>query len=69
MSSRMRALGDELGAPVGAVLEGGYDLRALAESVPETMAALAGSAARQPEVARHPLADQAADVLRRYWDL
>ena len=33
MSSRMRALGDELGAPVGAVLEGGYDLRALALSV------------------------------------
>jgi acetoin utilization deacetylase AcuC-like enzyme len=69
MSSRMRALGDELGAPVGAVLEGGYDLRALAESVAETMAALAGSAATRPEVARHPLADQAADVLRRYWDL
>jgi acetoin utilization deacetylase AcuC-like enzyme len=69
MSRRMRALGDELGAPVGAVLEGGYDLRALAESVAETMAALADGAAPPPEVARHPLADQAADVLRRYWDL
>jgi hypothetical protein len=33
------------------------------------MAALACSAATQPEVARHPLADQAADVLRPYWDL
>jgi acetoin utilization deacetylase AcuC-like enzyme len=69
MSSRMRALGDELGAPVGAVLEGGYDLRALAESVAETMAALADGAGPPPEVARHPLADRAADVLRPYWDL
>jgi len=42
MSSRMRALGQELGAPVGAVLE--------------------------PEVAQHPLAEDAIDVLGRYWD-
>ena len=68
MSSCLRALGEELGAPVGALLEGGYDLRALAESVPETMAALAGDA--DPlEAARHPLADQAAEVLGRYWEL
>jgi hypothetical protein len=53
---------------VGAVLEGGYDLAALADSVAETMAALAGGAV-PPEVARHPLADDAADVLGRYWDL
>ncbi|HLM08898.1 MAG TPA: histone deacetylase [Thermoleophilaceae bacterium] len=68
MSSRVRALGDELGAPVGAVLEGGYDLRALASSVAETMAALADGAV-PPEVARHPLAEQAAEVLGRYWEL
>jgi acetoin utilization deacetylase AcuC-like enzyme len=68
MSSCLRALGEELGAPVGALLEGGYDLRALAESVPETMAALAGDA-DPPEAARHPLADQAAEVLGRYWEL
>jgi acetoin utilization deacetylase AcuC-like enzyme len=67
MSSSMRALGQELGAPVGAVLEGGYDLTALADSVAETMAALAGGAA-PPEVARHPLAEQAAEVHGRYWD-
>ena len=69
MSSRMRVLGEELGAPVGAVLEGGYDLRALAESVAETMAALAGNADPPPEVASHPLAEPAADVLGRYWEL
>ena len=68
MSSRMRALGDELGVPVGAVLEGGYDLSALASSVAETMAVLANGA-MPPEVARHPLADQAAEVLERYWEL
>ena len=68
MSRRMRALGEELGAPVGVLLEGGYDLRALAESVPETMAALAGGG-EPPEAARHPLAEQAADVLGRYWEL
>jgi acetoin utilization deacetylase AcuC-like enzyme len=68
LASRMRALGDELGAPVGAVLEGGYDLRALADSVAETIAALGGGAV-PPEVARHPLAQEAAGVLGRYWDL
>jgi acetoin utilization deacetylase AcuC-like enzyme len=68
MSSRMRALADELGVPVGAVLEGGYDLRALASSVAETMAAL-GDGAVPYEVARHPLADEAAGVLGRYWEL
>ena len=68
MSSRMRALGEELGAPVGAVLEGGYDLTATADSLAETVAALSGGAL-PPEVARDPLADQAAGVLRRYWEL
>ena len=67
MSNRMRALGEELGAPVGAVLEGGYDLGALADSVAETMEALSGGPL-QPEVARHPLAEDAAEVLGRYWD-
>jgi acetoin utilization deacetylase AcuC-like enzyme len=69
MSSRLRALGEELGAPVGAVLEGGYDLNALATSVAETMAALSGDGAPPEPVARHPLADEAADVLGRYWEL
>ncbi len=68
LSSRLRALGDELGAPVGAVLEGGYDLSALASSVAETMAALANGAV-PAEVARHPLADEAAEVIGRYWEL
>ncbi len=64
----MRALGDEVGAPVGAVLEGGYDLQALADSVIETMAGL-GRGALPPEVARHPLAEDTIEVAGRYWEL
>jgi acetoin utilization deacetylase AcuC-like enzyme len=69
MSRQLRALGEELGAPVGAVLEGGYDLAALASSVAATMDALAGSAAPPADVPRHALADEAAAVLGRYWEL
>jgi acetoin utilization deacetylase AcuC-like enzyme len=68
MSARMRTLGEELGAPVGAVLEGGYDLSALASSVVETMATLANGAV-PAEVARHPVAVEAAEVVGRYWEL
>jgi acetoin utilization deacetylase AcuC-like enzyme len=68
MSARMRALGDELGAPVGAVLEGGYDLQALADSVLETMGGLSHGAT-PPEVARHPIAEDVAEVAGRYWEL
>ena len=68
LARQVRALGDELGAPVGAVLEGGYDLRALAESVAETMEALAGD---EPPaaVAAAPAGRGGREVLGRYWDL
>jgi acetoin utilization deacetylase AcuC-like enzyme len=69
LSRQMRALGSELGAPVGAVLEGGYDLDALAASVAETMEALDGSGEPPAGVERHPLADEAVRVLGRYWPL
>ena len=68
LAGRVRALGEELGAPVGAVLEGGYDLNALSGSVAETMAALANGA-EGSEPPRDPLADRAAAVLGRYWEL
>jgi acetoin utilization deacetylase AcuC-like enzyme len=42
MAASMRRVAGELGAPVGAVLEGGYALGALARSVAATMEALAG---------------------------
>ncbi len=44
MANSVRLLGEELGVPVGAVLEGGYALGPLARSVAATMEALAGAA-------------------------
>jgi acetoin utilization deacetylase AcuC-like enzyme len=69
LARQVRALGEHVGAPVGALLEGGYDLRALAGSVAETMTALGGEGDPPAAVERHPLADRAAAVLGRYWDL
>ena len=48
MAAATRAAADEWGAPVGAVLEGGYALPALAESVVATMDALAAEDAPCP---------------------
>jgi acetoin utilization deacetylase AcuC-like enzyme len=43
MAAHVRDLADRLQAPVGAVLEGGYALHALADSVTATVTALSGS--------------------------
>jgi acetoin utilization deacetylase AcuC-like enzyme len=68
LARRARALADELSVPVGAVLEGGYDVDALAGSVAATMQALAdGGAPRSTD--RHRLAEAAAETLGRYWEL
>jgi acetoin utilization deacetylase AcuC-like enzyme len=68
LARQVRALADELSVPVGAVLEGGYDLDALAGSVAAAMEALAdGGPPRSNE--RHPLAEAAAGTLGRYWQL
>jgi acetoin utilization deacetylase AcuC-like enzyme len=42
IATRVRDAAASMGVPVGAVLEGGYDLTALADSVVATMSALAG---------------------------
>jgi acetoin utilization deacetylase AcuC-like enzyme len=57
-----------LGKPVGYVLEGGYDLGALAASVAASMGCLAdgGEPASFP---RGALVEQAAGVVGRYWEL
>ena len=59
----MRALADELSAPLGFVLEGGYDLRALAASVAATMEAARNGAAL-PDVTAGALAQRARVALR-----
>jgi acetoin utilization deacetylase AcuC-like enzyme len=66
MALRVRALSDRLGVPLGAVLEGGYDLSALARSCAATLAAFAdGGSPRSVE--RHALVDRAAGQLAAYW--
>jgi acetoin utilization deacetylase AcuC-like enzyme len=45
MACQVRDLARELNAPLGAVLEGGYDVEALAECVTATLAALGGDPA------------------------
>jgi acetoin utilization deacetylase AcuC-like enzyme len=68
MARHLRALGEEVGAPVGVVLEGGYALDALAASVAATLEALAGD--EPPEmVAPHYLTAQAASHIGHYWTL
>jgi acetoin utilization deacetylase AcuC-like enzyme len=68
MARHLRALGERVGAPVGAVLEGGYALGALADSVAATMAALAGD--EEPgSVAPDFLTSRAASHIGHYWRL
>ncbi len=66
MTTEVRELGKRLGAPVGAVLEGGYAPAALAESVEATMRALggAGESAAAPETA---VGEAAAARVGAYW--
>ncbi len=67
MARHVRAEAERLGAPIGAVLEGGYEPRALAESVRQTMAALGGDgqpASRAPEPR---LTEPARARIGRYW--
>lgn len=68
MTRHLRALGEELGAPVGVVLEGGYALDALAASVAATLEALAGD--EPPEmVAPDFLTARAASYIGHHWTL
>jgi acetoin utilization deacetylase AcuC-like enzyme len=68
MALKVRALALELNAPAGGVLEGGYDLNALAESVAATLEALAegGDAESVPPT---ELSEAAAAQAGRYWAL
>ena len=68
MALWMRSLADSVGVPVGGVLEGGYDLPALASSCAASLEALRdGGEPRSVEP--HPLAVKAARVVGRRWPL
>ena len=66
MAVEVRELGARIGAPVGAVLEGGYSPNALADSVAATMRGLggAGEPGAAPETA---VAAEAAARAARFW--
>ena len=68
MTLRVRALAAELGVPVGVVLEGGYDLDALADSVVATLEALTEGGEAEP-VGPTALSEAAAAQAGRYWKL
>jgi acetoin utilization deacetylase AcuC-like enzyme len=68
MAASMRACADELGIPLGLVLEGGYELGALSRSLVATLEVLgAVQAPPVPEVALDPLALRAQERLVTYW--
>jgi acetoin utilization deacetylase AcuC-like enzyme len=65
LSSGVRALANELSAPLGFVLEGGYDLRALAASVAATMDAARSGALH--DVPLGALAQRARSHYVQWW--
>ncbi|HWF34933.1 MAG TPA: histone deacetylase [Solirubrobacteraceae bacterium] len=69
MASSMRRVADELAVPVGGVLEGGYDLGALAHSVAATLEVLGAAEPPAPgeEPAVAPEAEQARRRLAEWW--
>ncbi|MEP6953129.1 MAG: histone deacetylase [Solirubrobacteraceae bacterium] len=68
MAAAIRNVTDELGVPVGLVLEGGYDLDALTTSLVATLEVLSADATpAAPGVERHPLAVRASERLAERW--
>ena len=68
MTSSMRRVCDELGIPLGAVLEGGYDLEALARSVAVTLEALRAPVPLAPDgLEPAPDAVEAQQRLEEWW--
>jgi acetoin utilization deacetylase AcuC-like enzyme len=68
MAGGMRRVAGELDVPVGAVLEGGYDLRALSRSVAATLEALAAGEPPEPVGGGpHPITTEALARVSRHW--
>ena len=68
LAASARALAEETGAPLGLVLEGGYDVHALARSFAATLEVTgAARAPAPPDVPLHPLARAARDRLAERW--
>ncbi len=69
MARHVRDLAAARGVPLGVVLEGGYELAALAESVGATLAALGGDEPARSAAPEPLLTSRAAAHVGRYWPL
>ena len=69
MACQVRDMAAQVGAPLGAVLEGGYDPPALAESIAATLAALGGEGESISAAPEALLTSRAAAGVARYWSL
>jgi acetoin utilization deacetylase AcuC-like enzyme len=69
LARHVRDLAGRLDAPLGVVLEGGYEPVALAQSVSDTLAALAGNEPPRSAAPESPLVARAAANAARYWPL
>jgi acetoin utilization deacetylase AcuC-like enzyme len=68
MAASVRGIGEQLGVPVGAVLEGGYALEPLARSVAVTLVVLGSpNRPRAPQAPVAPLATEARTRLAGFW--
>jgi acetoin utilization deacetylase AcuC-like enzyme len=67
MATHVVATARALGVPFGALLEGGYDLDALAASVSATLEAFADDAAQPEDFDRDEVTERAASVVRTFW--
>lgn len=69
MACHVRDFAAELGVPLGAVLEGGYEVEALAECVRATLAALGGEGEVVMAAPEALLTSRAAAQISHYWEL
>jgi acetoin utilization deacetylase AcuC-like enzyme len=69
MAAALRLGAEEVGIPVGVVLEGGYDLGALTRGMLATLTTLSGPPVQAPEVDVHPLAVAARERVSRWFAL
>ena len=68
MAASARSLAEDVGAPLGIVLEGGYDLDSLARCFADTLEVVGGATAvPAPDVPVHPLATEALARLVSRW--
>jgi acetoin utilization deacetylase AcuC-like enzyme len=70
MARQVRSMAENVGASLGAVLEGGYEPDVLADCVVETLSALAGSESPSSTTPDDdPLISRAVAQIGRYWPL